>query len=431
MRLNTFPLLALALTSPCCRVRGEGLVDDDDAPFAGTTLVGNTITRTDVSDLAAITIDIRDMSIFCEDGDPNGARAIYRDGKNAAYSLKELATKEQHLENDLTFAFQMYGLSGGKPEEAAKYRLFASEYVEQKFDEMNCFAAVFAAQHMILWMHTSFAIWNTVMSCAIAADPSFDNEAAGVDNMPAKADEIVAYWVGLIQDDAEGVEGYSLYSSTNEIAEAFGTDVTGGARANRNILYAYEVVSGILSSEEACTGKTKTIEQLWPYVTEISRQTLVPQIQWLIDSMVAEDLESIDLFARIVVPQVSQCRYSSYTYLKETFLDIKYETSKFHKTLKVLQSVYSCLGLTCLDIGLPYEKDDNGLGCVDDYDPPTIAGYPASTDVTEQSKIDLDMHQINVLVRQAGRHLFCVIYLFVHIIHFTIQCQCQHRFINT
>ena len=397
MRLRILQVFLLAISTFPSPIWSNDELDDDEEE--GVRLVGNTITRTDVSDVANISQDIQEMYSLCRRGDTQGARSIYTSGKYATHSLRYLATHHNHLDGDITFAFQTYGLSGGKPKDAAKHSLFASEYVEKQFDDGNCETAVHAAQYIILWMHVSYELWNTVKSCAIHADPTYDNEAAGVDNLPKFADQIVAYWVGSIQGDAEGSSGYSLYSAANEIGEAFGTDIVGGAKVNRNILSSYEALSGILSKSDACTEYTRSMDDMWPVLGEISRQMMIPQIQFLIQAMLEEDKPAIDIFATIVVPQLSQCRYSSYKYLKEVFLDNEYDSSKFHKTLNVLKSLYPCLGLTCRDIGAPHKYNDSALGCPNYQRSPNLAGYPSDTDVQQQSLIDLDMHQINILVR--------------------------------
>ena len=79
----------------------------------GTNLVGTTITRSDIYDHAAITMDLRDMTNYCDQGNLDRARDIYLNGKNAKFSLYSLANKYDHLDDDITFAFQMYGLTEG------------------------------------------------------------------------------------------------------------------------------------------------------------------------------------------------------------------------------------------------------------------------------------------------------------------------------
>ena len=154
MRLNAslLPLLLIpSFASGSISFYDTGNDDDD----SGMLLVGNTFTRTNVVEFADITKDIHDMKIACKTSNTNAARAIYEQGKNAAHSLRDLATNEDLMGGDMTFGFQMHGLSGAKVENAPEYKFFASEYVEMLLDEDKCEAAVEAAQHIILWMHVS------------------------------------------------------------------------------------------------------------------------------------------------------------------------------------------------------------------------------------------------------------------------------------
>ncbi len=209
-----------------------------------------------------------------------------------------------------------------------------------------------------------------------------------------------AYWVGAVQDTVEGTNGHSLYSDANFVGNFFGTNNIGsGASVNWNIIHSYESLSGTLSNDDSCSIYSDSIEAMWPVVMQLHGQMMIPQIQSLIMYMLEEDIDMVNIHSRIVVPQLSQCRYSDYEYLKDALIDNVYNPEKFHAILKVLQRSYSCFGLNCEDIGTPTSNPDKALVCELYYDNvPTLAGYPATSEVAYQSKIDLDMHQINILV---------------------------------
>lgn len=369
----------------------------------GVNLVGTTVTRTNVSLLAAITADLRDMANHCDQGQSDEAREIYRNGKHATYSLQHLATDENNVSNDITFAFQMYGLTNGIVENMNddNSKFFAAKYVEELFDNNQCILAVHASKHIILWMHVALKSWKIIRDCRIKSDPYYDNNFNNVENMIEKPDEMIAYWVGAIQDTVEGTSGHSLYSDTNLVGEFFGTKKVGsGAFANWNILHAYESLSGILSSDGSCSQYSNSIEAMWPLVVQLLSQMMIPQIQSLVMYMLKEDIEMVNIHSRVVVPQLSQCRHSDYEYLKEAFIENVYNPEKFHSILEVLQRSYSCFGLNCENIGTPISSSDNALTCNKYYDKvPNLAGYPATSEVADQSKIDLDIHQINILTQ--------------------------------
>ncbi len=198
----------------------------------------------------------------------------------------------------------------------------------------------------------------------------------------------------------EGSSGHSLYSDANILGNFFGTkNVGSGASVNWSIVHAYESLSGTLSNDDSCSQYSNSIEAMWPVVVQLLGQMMIPQIQSLIKYMLDEDTDMVNIHSRIVVPQLSQCRYSDYEFLKDALIDNVYNPEKFHAIIKILQRNYSCFGLKCEDIGTPTSNPDKALVCDEYYDDiPTLAGYPATSEVTEPSKIDLDMHQINTLV---------------------------------
>lgn len=401
----------MRIRSPLSLILSLGLLGKSHGE--GTNLVGTTITRNDIYDHAAITMDLRDMTNRCDQGDLEGARDIYQNGKNAKFSLYTLATHQDHLDDDITFAFQMYGLTEGDVIDglSSNERYFSSKYVEKLFNDDECILAVEASRALILWMHTAHRTWKIIQDCRIHADPYYDNDYSGVSNMLEKSDEMIAYWVGGIQGkDMNGITGYSLFSDANEMAEEFSTvtHTKNGAFANWNILYAYEGLSGILSSETACNANTNTIAALWPIAIQAVNQMMIPQFQHLVKAIVDEDVGRIGIYARIVVPQVSQCRPSDYSFLKKHLLDFgkiqgkgtgSYDSSKKYDLLKTLKNLYACFGILCEDVGFP-KTDDSALACdyYDEDDIPTLARYPATSEVDEHSKIDLDIRQIQMLV---------------------------------
>ena len=138
---------------------------------------------------------------------------------------------------------------------------------------------------------------------------------------------------------------------------------------------------------------------MWILNNQIAPQMMVPLIQHLIKSILLKNQGMITVYARMVVPQLVQCKKSHYEYLVESLLDNPYDELKIHSIMKALQECYGCLGITCADIGTPEGVTDSLLSCDDiDLMKPKFAGYQATTDVGEEARIDLDIHQMNILV---------------------------------
>lgn len=390
-QLPLFVLLPLLIVISC---NGEGV-----------NLVGTTTTRTDVTDIAAITKDLRDMANHCSQGDTVNAKKIYFEANSAKFSLHQLATDEKYRNADITFAFQMLGMTGGNVEDTADeyYQLYLSKYVEYLFDEDQCELGTVASRALILWLHTTHKLWDIVRSCRLKGDPYYDNDYNNLNNLITKPDEFIAYWIGGIEGGVmDGILGHSLFSDANVMADKFDTNLlSGGSLVNWNIIEGYESLSGILSSGNACT-EPNSLAAMWPVVQKIQGQMLVPHFQKLIYAMLEENMEEVAIYSRIVVPQLIQCRNSNFKKLKEYFIDNEYHPNNFHASLRLLQDSFPCLGLDCEDIGVPSKYyDDNALEC-DYYDEsyiPTLGGYPTTSLVGDHSRIDLDIYHIKLLTQ--------------------------------
>ncbi len=380
----------------------------------GTELLKHTlITRTDVSQLAAITENVRRMYQECSKNDFKTARTTYESNHYAKYSLKQLATTSKFQNIGMTYAFQMYGLTNEKFEQYTddqkqQYRNFADVFiqsllVDENVDYAKCEQASIATVWLVLYMQASYELWGAMEDCGISGDPNYNNEAAGIPDHNSKADEFIAYWVGSLNEDLKSVTGYSPFSATNKIAQYFGTlDNNGAAFANMQILTGYESLSALLSSDDVCDmdNSPSTLKSMWLINNQITPFMLVPLIQHLIKAMIEDKQTSIDVYAKIVVPQLIQCRSSTYNYLKENLLDKKFDRKNIHLIVKALQNSYDCLGIKCEDIGVPEGTFDSNLFCTDkDYDKPNFAGYQSTVDVREEAEIDLDVHQMKILVR--------------------------------
>ena len=403
----------------------QSVHSNDDEKFTGTSLIKNAIiTRTDISQLASITESIRRMYQECEREDYHTAYKMYTSTHSSKYFLKEIATKDDFQNTGLFYAFQMYGLTAGRFDQFSDktpYTNFADVYIETQFNSTikkndsnnnyyygdaaasRCKKAATASVWQVLFLQAQHELWDAMKDCQISGDPNYSNEAAGIPDHNAKADEFIAYWVGSLNDSLETKSKYSLFSSTNEISKYFDTMEHKVASVNTKIIEGYQSLSALLSHDDSCDEDRapRTLKAMWKINNMITPQMMVPLIQHLIRSMlVEEENDLIEVYAKMVVPQMAQCRHSTYSYLQTTLLDSAFDKTKIHDIMKALQDSYGCLGITCEDVGVPADfKTDTLLSCKDsDYSRPVLAGYIATTDVREEAMVDLDLHQMNLLV---------------------------------
>lgn len=406
------------------------------------------------------------MFAACESNDFSKAKEMYESKYHSKYSLKELATADEFQNIGLTFAFQMYGLMNVHSSTSSNdngnvvdmktgenirakdastgtirndfdsftdaQRQYFTDYthhnlMEPTFDFLldddsgdlttksrKCTQIATAAVWQITLLHVSYELWGAMHECTISGDPNYNNAAAGIGDLNAKVDEFIAYWVGADVADLETTGKHSLFTSTNEISKKFHKNkkIHGLAHANSLVMAGYESLSGLMTNgNDACSEDTvaETVESMWITNNQIMSYMMIPLVQHLIIAMLDNDQLLIDVYAGMIVPQLAKCRHSNYVFLRDVLLNGAYDSDDIHAIMKVLQDSYDCLSIRCEDIGMPKGYNDSLLSCNDSqYKDPELAGYVATTDVREQSKIDLDIHHMKILVR-----LLLVYFLFL------------------
>ena len=361
-------------------------------PFVGvegTDLAGGQIiTRTDVEDLADIAKDIRDIRHECTISENyDYAREIYQEGRNTKdYSLSSFSLLDDFRSGPI-HAFQKYGLMRGDLQKDSleewdeKLKWFGHDYILKHFEDDDCYIAANAALVLNVWMKVASELWGGWDECRNLSDPDYM-----VDFDPnKKADDFIAFWVGSLQSDLADTGGFSLFSLTNEIGHYFGTvDRNDVALANHAIVSSYEDASALLSKTDACSQddtEHSTIRELWNIYNVISTQMLIPLMQLLFRAMIEKNVDEVKLYATIVVPQISQCRTSTFEHLKANLLDRSYDSAKFYDLYESLISTFDCLGISCDDIGTPNGHSVpmcNGPNLV-------LAEYPSSAETHQVS----------------------------------------------
>jgi len=397
--MNTNALSCLLLLSICSVV-----VDSQDAT-KGTTLGQGIVTRVDVKQYADISLDIRDFRTHLLNGDSEAALELYEEGRNSAatadvkFTLKQMSTDLQKLapkDRTPAFNFHFYGLADRDVttsvlnEEALYADNFARPFISSK-SQLAGDAVV--ALHS--WMYATHLLYYGLHTCDLLSKADnhdlFNLSGGGMD-------EFIALWIGNDQPGGSA-QGHGLYALAQRAGELFDTVRPGiqpEAPVNTIIKLLYNEGAVVLSFPDACSrdDDEDTVPALWSVAHRIISQMYVPLIQMLIDSLVRQDADAIRLYARAIVPQISQCRPSVYKRLKEALLDGT-TTGRLDGIITDLQSVYDCLGITCQDVG-SYQVDKVEQ-CDEIPVNKPLAEYVPSTRVHEHSKIDLDILQLGIL----------------------------------
>jgi hypothetical protein len=406
MRVVTKTLLGLTIL--CLLTEGNAVAAQ------GTDLGGGVITRTDVEYLADLTLDVRDIEQSMATGGTDTALRIYLEGKNSEqqvgilYKLGGLSNEMSASSSNLTpaYLFQLYGLSGRSTTDVTALLAdssYADVFVRNAI--LNRLQGIPSKAALVLnmWMFATHKLYKGVDTCqkkTEADNPDqFDLAGGGLD-------EFIALWIGTGQTHASS-EGFGLYALAEQAEMLFTTaedDSGGGGGAtiistntsfaessvNQQIKLLYQEGASIFSLPDACTsGNADTPKKLWSVVSRIVAQMHIPLLRMMIVSILEQDTAATELYATAIVPQTIQCRPSTYNRLREELLNGEPNFQRTEFILKDLQDIYSCLGVSCKDIGEVIKGYANVRipSCLAAVDNAPMALYKPSTDVHPVSRI--------------------------------------------
>jgi len=382
--------------------------DEDSEISEGDSTVladGLFVTSTNVLDRAMIARDVKEMFDAIRAGDTEAAKDVYRNGKYSEMvsedgtltgnfrSLKKLSLNAlTKMQGDPAFNIFRYGLSEGKSIDAFMERpieQYADTFIEKAFGEMEEKDTLPAEAVVVLniWMYTVHKLYNAVQQCKDSEDST---------NSIISIDEAAAFYIGSLQKTGNPDSGYMLYNFAEDTGEHFGQDGTGQVWANTKILKLLNKAKSELSYSKACSNKSDTASELLYIYDEILPQMTIPLMQNLVRYMYVDDKKRVALYALAVVPMIAGCDTGTFSYLKEALIENEYNRNSFEYILRALQNSYSCLKITCGDIG-PYIQS-LVPECSDQEILEPIAGYTPITDVREELKIDIDILQMRILM---------------------------------
>ncbi len=342
----------------------------------GLDLLNKSIkTRTDVTNQASLSLDIRDMRLACRSGNAGEALNIYKNGKNSPLrnsggdkrNFASLLSSADDL-SSMAWIFHLLGhvdlsdRDGRVPimeQKLQRHALTNDLMIRNLFtsaekndnNEDECLLAVEATVATQLFFQTLQSLWNGVWECARSSQDGYDPDADTRENDKVDhLDEFIAYWVGLGTDHE-----YALYQLSRSGAVDFNTMdplIPNSSKVHSFIRTRYEEASGVaLSQPNACTPENPdTASHLWTLATMIQTKMYIPLIQKLIQALATANLQKIKVYAQAIVPQLVQCSGNNYDSIKESLLDTT-PTNDFNKRIEQLQSFFPCLGITCADIG--------------------------------------------------------------------------------
>lgn len=395
-------------------------LDTSSTEFKGTLLADGTFTtHTAVTAQADLALDIQEMTSAISNGDYITARNIYMAGSNSMLYDKngnilpskrtlQSLTVDPTLFNGMSYSVHLFGLAGGSgvssmsSDSLQRYRGYANDFILSKFNNLESSSlGLEAVVALTMWMYVTHELWDSVSDCNESVDNSLTSSYTLTNNEKGARsfDTAMAYYIGSGQV-AGSSTGYSLYALAQKAANKFNTLDSGMALVNEKMRVYFEIGSINQNIQNACESRDK-FKNLWTISNLMVSAMTIPLIQMLIAAMVENDAERVKLYALSIVPQMSVCKESSYKKLKESLLDQPFNANYMSDILTELQGMYACLGITCEDIG-SYRDDAGNIKLAQCADIPIhlpLAGYTPTTYIHEMSQMDLDAHQISLLVK--------------------------------
>ncbi len=196
-----------------------------------------------------------------------------------------------------------------------------------------------------------------------------------------------ALWIGRLQVYGDNTSGTLMYNLVERASVNFNQD-QGEAAVNRKFISLLdEIQKAYYDSCKDEALRLKGYRDIYRLINDIVGVMFTPLIQNLIHYITTDsDHKLIELYLLALLPQIRSCNPEQFEVFFSRIGPLSsgdYSAEELVGIIKPLQSMYSCFGTTCNDVG--YHA--SGIGCVDEIaDPnPALKGYNPKNDVRNVS----------------------------------------------
>ena len=235
------------------------------------------------------------------------------------------------------------------------------------------------------------SLWNVLESCKNDDRPG----------MNKALDEAAAFWVGAGQVKGDGQFGYFFYNAAQFAGAKFNQN-QGDSEVfvNENVLATLgniqaDIASGTCATEDGYKIIRREVKVLMGHLNRVLVQMMIYRIQTVTPG---EDSDFVELYALALLPQIASCNPDAYYRLVDLTIGSNVTPSNQKSVVETLQSVYSCLLLTCADVGA--YQGSRVPACSDSTNTfPQIVGYQPENDVRKFTAMDRDIRQIRWMMK--------------------------------
>ena len=351
-----------------------------------------------------LALDIKDMRLAKDDFDTK--KSIYENGKNSPNrSLKQLSTNAENQFGNSPYyniykaGFELLGTEEERDTtglfDGESVEVYANTVVNDLFQLDVTHIEAEAALVMNVAMAFLGSLWKMLDACNV-------ND---VEKATLALDEAAAYWVGAEQVKGDAQTGFFFYSAAQFVGAKF-NQVEGDSEvfANEGVLGTLvslqsQIYDGKCGETSGYSSLRREVKRLVGYLNRVLVQMLIYRVQ----SITEEDTDFVELYSLSILPQIAACNPDVYYDLVDYTIEQNVTPETQSDVIRSLQSVYSCLHITCADIGA-YEgsvvPQCNDL--TTDY--PSIAGYQPQNDVSKFAAMDRDIRQIRWMMKFGAFH---------------------------
>ena len=252
-----------------------------------------------------------------------------------------------------------------------------------------------AAVIMNIWMFIAHRLYEAVRVCRDKKDP-----------VPF-IDSAVALWIGKEQKEGKFGQGWMLYSVAQSAAQFFGLQ-EGEALVNTELMQLFNDAQNIGRN---CSQSGDAPDKLYFQVQDLIRALSKPLISNLLFHLVSNSKNMLQLYAVSVVPQAFACNEDVGAALESALFKNFSNSSLTNDLLDQLAAFLQCQRIVSNDLthstNAPTElrnllsslDDKLGLSINNRVAPSVLVGYDSTTDVSEISRLDMDVLEIKIMMR--------------------------------
>jgi len=369
-----------------------------------TLLDGRYQTSNDVTAYLNLALDIAKMN---EADDFDTLLDIYKNGAPRdnpnSITLQSLSlTAEGDMKNNpfyhmFRYAFWELGYNNESEEDnffdGSPVEVYADTIVQDLFSLDITQIESDAALVMNVWMAAVNGIFEALAQCKV------QNTDGGI----IALDRAVALWIGAGQEDGSNEKGHMLYNMAENAGELFDQD-NGETIINTNIIESFvELQTALLTGGSCRNGNLSGFEAMRKTVHRLTGMMTVPLVQNLIhhinNIVNVEGSNMVELFTLGIIPRVATCNPHAYEIELKLGVLNTLNVGDEEMAIEAIQQTYSCLGLTCEDVG----SYMGGVipACSDNDDDPFKRGRYETTKKGSRIKayLDRDIKQIDVFLK--------------------------------